>query len=134
MPVAKHQLKNWIRKKTIIKEKGIMETSQNLVTIRDTAKAEWKACYEASGLTIRKFAKKHAMAPGTLLRFIRDPDYEPKDPDLRVKLGLPVLVEVTGQLCACGCGQAFAPKSSRHRYIDRRHRWRHRYQLEKEGG
>jgi hypothetical protein len=63
---------------------------------------------------------------------IANEDYEPKDPDLRAKLGLQVRVETDGRLCKCGCGTAFAPKSSRHLYVDRRHRWRDKYRQGKE--
>ena len=57
--------------------------------------------------------------------------YEPKDPALRTLLELPPIVTVYGRLCACGCGEIFAPKSSRHAYVDRKHRWRADYRRKK---
>jgi hypothetical protein len=111
-----------------------MQTLSNYgVRNSDTHRERLIHLHDVQGLSWREIAKldEYKTIPaGTLYSFAKT-DYEPKDPDLRAKLGLPVRVEVEGRLCACGCGAAFAPKSSRHNYVDRRHRWRHQYQLKK---
>jgi len=88
-----------------------MNNIQNRVTTCGMVKVEWRIRYTASGKNMRQFAQNYGIPHGTLWRFINDPGYEPRDPALRAKLGLPIRIEVDADLCSCG--RAFPKRAGR---------------------
>ena len=76
-----------------------------------------------------KIGAKYEVSGGMVWRIVNDPDYEPKDPEARGRLGLPVYVGVTpvrgdittgsealpSYLCA-SCGKSFISNHGRRKY------------------
>lgn len=65
-------------------------TLPNPLTTCERARDELEARMATLGCSIPEMARRINVAPGTLYRFLHDPDYEPKRADIRQALGLPL--------------------------------------------